>query len=58
MVLGSDGLKLTGDQVAEVIRDRHADPGAAAVIARDLVAAARPHTSDDITALVAFGPTT
>ena len=58
VVLGSDGLKLTEEQVAEVILDHHADPSAAADIAGDLVATARPHTSDDITALVAFAPTT
>ena len=58
VVLGSDGLKLTEKQVAEVIGDHHADPGAATAIASDLVAAARPHTSDDITALVAFATAT
>lgn len=56
VVLGSDGLKLTEAQIAEVIGDHHADPAAAAAIVGDLVAAARPHTSDDITALVGFAP--
>lgn len=57
VVLGSDGLKLTEAQIAEVIGDHHADPAAAAAIASDLVAAARPRSTDDITALVAFAPT-
>lgn len=53
VVLGSDGLRLSEEQVAEILLDHVADPAAAAP---DLVSAARAHTSDDITALVALRP--
>lgn len=54
VVLGSDGLKLSEKQILEILLDHAADPTAAAP---DLVAAAREHTTDDITALVAVRPT-
>lgn len=54
VVLGSDGLKLSEKQILKILLDHAADPAAAA---HDLVAAAREHTTDDITALVALRPT-
>lgn len=53
VVLGSDGLRLSKEQVTAILLDHAADPAAAAP---DLVSAARAHTSDDITAVVALRP--
>lgn len=54
VVLGSDGLKLDENQIADILLNHVDDPVAAAP---DLVKAAREHTTDDITALVARLPT-